>query len=337
VAARAFQPDVDLVRGGRDGTGPDRDVPGRQLRIAVQREDRLDVLQTALGDHLGRARGVLLLTGLEDQPHPAGQFPVPVEFGQHTAHPGEDRRVHVVPTGVADILHFRSVRHLLGVRQRKRVQVGAQRHDPVTGADVAEHTVAGRQQGRLQARRPQLGGDQGGGAVLVAGEFRVRVNAPAKGYQLPVMLVEPGVQPSLQRRLCRRARRAGRPPITGCGLFCGDRLGGAGQRDGHGRTISINVMDVRPSKPSLTVTLCNVIQVLIRLLTVTIRWRAPRHLHLTRARPRGGQTVTNVRHSCHRRLLRTDCTATTAAPGMRRVVSLGPPARASSWEARHGP
>ena len=85
--------------------GPERtaDQAGRQLREAVQREDRRDVLEAALGDHLGRAGRELLLAGLEDQPHPAGQLTAGVQLGQRQAGAEQHRGVHVVPAGVADV------------------------------------------------------------------------------------------------------------------------------------------------------------------------------------------------------------------------------------------
>ena len=184
VAAGAGQADLDHVGRRGERAGPDRDQPGRQLREAVQREDRLDVLQTALGDHLGGAGRELLLAGLEDQAHPAGQLAPPVQLGQREAGPEQDRGVHVVAAGVADVGHGGPVRHVLDVGQRQRVQVGPDGDDApagpaATGADVADDPVALGHQARLQAGVAQQALDEGGGFELGPGQLRVGVDVAA--------------------------------------------------------------------------------------------------------------------------------------------------------------
>ena len=119
---------MSVGRGER--AGAHRDQADRQLREAVQREDRLDVLQAALRDHLGRAGRELLLARLEDQPYPAGQLAAGVELGQRQPGAEQDRGVHVVAARVADVVDRRPVGHVLGVRQRQRVEVGPQRDRP---------------------------------------------------------------------------------------------------------------------------------------------------------------------------------------------------------------
>ena len=49
------------------------DVPDLEARVAVQREDAVDVGQAVGGDDVERAAGLDLLGGLEDQPHASGQ------------------------------------------------------------------------------------------------------------------------------------------------------------------------------------------------------------------------------------------------------------------------
>ena len=62
-------------------------------------------------------------------------------------------RVRIVTAGVADARHGRRVRHVLDVLQRQRVDVRAQRDDPLAGADVAVQARTGGQDVRLQAGR----------------------------------------------------------------------------------------------------------------------------------------------------------------------------------------
>ena len=74
VAARAGEGDLDRVGGRGERAGAHADQAGRQLRVAVQRVDRGDVLERTGRDHLGRAGRHALLGRLEDQPDPAGQL-----------------------------------------------------------------------------------------------------------------------------------------------------------------------------------------------------------------------------------------------------------------------
>ena len=196
---RAAQRDLDRVGGRRERAGAHADQAGRQLRRAVQREDRRDVLEAAGLDHLGRAGRDALLARLEEQPHPAGQLVALGELGQRQADTQQDRGVHVVAAGVGDVVHSRAVGHVLRVRQRQRVEVGPQRDDPVALTDVTDHTVALGQEARRQSGHRQLAGDQRGGLELLVGELRVGVDVTTYGYELRPARGQPAVELTGQR------------------------------------------------------------------------------------------------------------------------------------------
>ena len=265
VPAGTGQGDLDGVRGRGERAGAHADQAGRQLRVAVQRVDRGDVLERAGGDHLGRAGRHALLGGLEDQPDPAGEFALAVELREGQAQSEQDRRVYVVTAGVRDVLHRGPVRHVLGVLQRQGVQVGPEGDHPVALADVAEHAVALRQQPRRQAGDGQLAGDQGGGLELRAGRLRVRVDVPANGYQIGAARGEPAVELAGQR--VGAGRRT--PESRHLGTF------GHRQSTRHvGFTVafenSSGFRNPRQPRPDF-VTLCNIILVQIRSRRVTLR------------------------------------------------------------------
>jgi hypothetical protein len=194
VAARAGQLDLDRVRGRGERAGAHPDQAGRQLRVAVQREDRGDVLERAGRDHLRRPGRERLLGGLEDQPDPAGQLTALGELGQRETEAQHDRGVHVVAAGVRHVLHGRAVRHVLEVGQRQRVQVGPEGDHPVALTDVADQTVAFGQHLRLEAGHRELPGDQCGSFELVVRAFRMRVNMAPNRYQLRASGGEPAVE-----------------------------------------------------------------------------------------------------------------------------------------------
>ena len=135
----------------------------------MQREDLHHVVQAAGLDDLQRAAGQDLLGRLEDQPDPAGQLAEVGELGQQHADAEQDRGVHVVAAGVADALHRRAVRHVLGVVQRQGVDVGAQRDDRAVRSPLMSQMTPlplGSRRG-LQPGQRQLPGDQGGRLELL--------------------------------------------------------------------------------------------------------------------------------------------------------------------------
>jgi hypothetical protein len=74
-----------------------------------------------------------------------------------------DGGVHVVAAGVRLAVDGAAVRHVLQVLQRQGVDVGPERDGPITGADVADHTVTARHHARAEPGDGQFTGDQGGG------------------------------------------------------------------------------------------------------------------------------------------------------------------------------
>ena len=194
VPAGAGQLDVDRVGGRGERARAHADQAGRQLRVAVQRVDGGDVLESAGRDQLGRSGGNRLLGALEDQADPAREPALAGELLQGQAEAEHHRGVHVMTARVRDLGHRRLVGHVLEVLQRQRVEVGPERDHPVTLADVADHAVALGQQTGRQAGHGELTGDQGRRLELVVGRLGVRVQVPSNGYELLAVRGEPAVE-----------------------------------------------------------------------------------------------------------------------------------------------
>ncbi|GAB3946089.1 hypothetical protein GCM10027614_39000 [Micromonospora vulcania] len=231
----------------------------------MQREDLHHVLQAASLDDLQRAAGQDLLGRLEDEPDPAVQLAEVGELGQQHADAEQDRGVHVVAAGVADALHRGPVGHVLGVVERQRVDVGAQRHDRAVGTavDVADHAVALGQQPWVQPGQREFPGDQGGRLELRAGQLGVRVEVTARGDQPGYAERENMVQVAGQGLGPGRRLQPGRPQLA---------AGGQRQRTRHVE-FSITrdgwiIGDSRQPRPP-AVTLRNLVTVMIRARSVT--------------------------------------------------------------------
>ena len=246
--------------------GPDRTPtrPTGHLRGAVQSKDRRNVLQGAGRDHLRRTVRRVFLGRLEQQPNRSGQLTTAGQLRQRETGAEQDGRVDVVPARMADALHGRSVRHILRVLQRQRVEVGPQRDDRAGRAvagHVADDAVARRQQAWRQAGRGQLPEDELGSLELPPGQLRVSVQMTPYGDELGA----PGRQPSVE--------------LTGQRVGTGRRLGPPRthiitlrhrQRTGHGFfLISFGRKQRRQPSPAL-VTLRNAFPVRTTLRSVTV-------------------------------------------------------------------
>jgi hypothetical protein len=96
---------------------------------------------------------------------------------------------------VADVLHGGPVRHILGVGQLERVEVGPQGDDrTAAGADVTREAVALGEHPRLEAGGLELLGHQRGGVELAAGRLGMRVDVAAQRDELGAARGEPSVQ-----------------------------------------------------------------------------------------------------------------------------------------------
>jgi hypothetical protein len=205
-------------------------------------------------DDLGRAGRHALLGRLEDQPDPAGQLALLVQLGQGQPEAEQHGGVHVVTAGVRDVRHRGPVRHVLGVLQRQRVQVGAEGDHPVARTDVADDAVALGQQLRREPGHGQLPGDQRGRLELVVRQLRMRVQVPPDGHQLGAAGRQPAVELAGQRVGAGRRAREGSHRRA---------LGHVGQSSGHvGVSIGVEGLsgfrNARQPRPVL-VTLCNVV------------------------------------------------------------------------------
>ncbi|MPM81881.1 hypothetical protein SDC9_128938 [bioreactor metagenome] len=114
------------------------------------------------------------------------QQTAPAQLDQDVADPEDDRGVHVVAAGVGDARVLRRVRHVLGVGQRERIHVAAQRDHaraglPVVADDVAGEAGADGQHLGLQAERQQRLGDPLGRPALGMAELGVGVQVTTEG------------------------------------------------------------------------------------------------------------------------------------------------------------
>ena len=187
----------------------------------MQAEDRRQVVDPALGDDVERAAGHQLLGGLEEQPHPPGQ----PQRRQREARAEDHAGVDVVAAGVAAARGARAVRHVLGVLQRQRVDVGAQADDrAVALADVADQAGADAEHLGREARRLQPLDEHGRGAVLLAAELGVGVQVPAQRDEVGLVGREPAVDGGRPARQVRSAH-ATAPGAPGPSLTTGSAVG----------------------------------------------------------------------------------------------------------------
>jgi len=192
VTAGAAQRHLEVVGGAGDRALAEPHLPDVEARVAVQPEDPVDARERAVLDQRQRSPGHHLLRRLEEQPHPAGQLPELVHACDRDR--GADQRggVHVVAAGVGHALDRAGPGVVGEVRDRQRVQVGAQRHRRSVVADLGDqagarqraHPPAGARQPRLRER---------GGADLPPGQLRVGVQVTAQRDELGTVLVHGGV------------------------------------------------------------------------------------------------------------------------------------------------
>ena len=193
VAARPEDPQIHHVRGGGDGAGLEPDPAGLQPRIAVQREQSAHPVQRAGGDHIVRAAGKDLLGGLEDQPHPAADVTGPGQRPGGTEQHGE---VHVVAAGMRDLRQRRGVGQSGRLRDRQRVDVGAQPDHLVAAADLGDDAGAGRDQPGLDPVGLQRAQDQRAGGRLPVTQLGVRMHPASQVDEFGQIGAQHVVQPA---------------------------------------------------------------------------------------------------------------------------------------------
>jgi hypothetical protein len=194
VAAAAGQAHLDRVAGRGEGARAYGHHADRELRRAVQRENRADVLERTGVDHLHGAGVERLLRRLEDQADPAGQFALRRELRQRHADPEKDRRVDIVATSMGHAVDGRPVGHVLDVHQRQRVHVGAKRNHAVALADVANQAVAALDELGLQPGGREQLCHVGSRLELMVGKLGVHVKVTAYSDEIRVAREQPAIE-----------------------------------------------------------------------------------------------------------------------------------------------
>ena len=208
VPAATREAHEKLVGGAGDGPGPQADVTHVGARVAVQREDPLDVARRAgVDDGPGAAAGGLL-GRLEDQPDAPGQLTLLGQVGQHDRRAEDDHGVHVVPAGVADPRHGGRVGHVLAVDDRQRVDVGAQGHGPRPLPDVAHQAGPVGQDRRIEPGRDQTLVQDPRGADLGPGQLGVGVQVAPHGHEIV------GAALDQRGQICGQRAQAHRPTLS---------------------------------------------------------------------------------------------------------------------------
>ena len=177
VPARPEDPQLDHVRCRGDRAGLQPDPPDLQPRIAVQGEQPAHAVQPAGGDDVVRPAGKDLLGRLEDQPDPAAEVTGP---GQRPGGPEQHGEVHVVAAGVRHLRQGRGVRQPGGLRDRQRIDVGAQPDHPVAAADLGDDAGSGRHQPGLDPVGLQRAQDQRAGGRLAVPQLGMGVHPAAQ-------------------------------------------------------------------------------------------------------------------------------------------------------------
>ena len=156
----------------------------------MQPEDVAHAVEGSRGDHLERPAGHDLLGGLEQQPDAARERRLPMYLRERDAGADETSGVDVVPARVGDPV--RPTREVLAaaVLHRQRVEVRAEPDQrPVGGPHLGEQAAL-RQQLHLHARAVEVLGDHRGGALLLPGQLRVRMQIPTQRHQLVLEAVD---------------------------------------------------------------------------------------------------------------------------------------------------
>ena len=180
MAAVAAHGDLEGAGAGHDRPRHHHHLADRNARPVVQAEHRLDreALEQAILDHHRRPT-FRFLGRLENEGDDAVEIRMP---GQVARRAEQHRGVAVMAAGVHLSLMSRVVRKLVHLDQRQGIHVGAQADHALRGPGTqnADHPGSGDAAMHFEPVALQFACNDVGGAVLVEGQFRVRVNIAAQ-------------------------------------------------------------------------------------------------------------------------------------------------------------
>lgn len=146
----------------------------------MQSEDPRHSFERSGLDGVERTARAGFLPGLKDQSHPVWRR----RRREYRRRAHEHRGVRIVAAGVGNPWDGGRVGQAGGLGDRKRVEVGAQRHRFVRRRpDIAPQAGATRQYDGCQPEADQMSTHHVGGAVFFEGQFRIRMEIPAPGDQ----------------------------------------------------------------------------------------------------------------------------------------------------------
>ena len=185
-AVRSLAPDDDAkgIHRGHDRPGAHRELARIELRKVVHAIDGIygEALEQSVVDHHLGAAGQLF-GGLEDEADGAVEL---ARLGQVLGGAKQHRGVPIVAAGMHLAVVARAVRHLVRLKQGKRVHVGAQadRARRVARAQRADDAGSGEAAVDLDSERFELGGHDAGGPRLLEGELGMGVDilAPRRHF-----------------------------------------------------------------------------------------------------------------------------------------------------------
>ena len=206
VAALPADRDLDFVGGGHHWPCTYCHLARRQPRPIVQSIDlvrRKALEESLLHHHLATATA--FLGRLED--HIGGAVEV-ARLGEIARRTEEHRRVAVVAAGVHAAFVLRAVLEAVPLVHRQAIHVGAQPDGAAASLFLSRNHAddAGLRQSLMHLDAParELVGDEAGGAALLEGELRMRVDiAPHRG-ELTVIAAD--ALDRVTHVVCRRSR-----------------------------------------------------------------------------------------------------------------------------------
>lgn len=164
-------------------------------------DDRIDVVEAMVADHIERAARDALFSRLKHEPQPPGQLVAMVcEVERRAEYHGG---VYVVPACMGDSGNLASIGHVFVVVHGQRIKVGAKGHHGLTDATVVKVVIgaigrkitheagADGQHARMHPCQFEAFPHQLGRRVLGAAQFRVGMHVSAECNQALTMFSKP--------------------------------------------------------------------------------------------------------------------------------------------------
>ena len=152
------------------------------LRVTVQSESTRNVLEQTLRNHLHRATGKLLLSGLEENTDATTQRGLLVQFVQRQRHTEHDGLVNIVTAGVHHAGHGGGVRQVGLLNNGQSINIGAQSQGEGAASDIDVATGAFASNG-VHAGFSQSIHEALSGRHLAEGKLRVGVHFAAELHE----------------------------------------------------------------------------------------------------------------------------------------------------------